>query len=188
MTTYEDLFSEVSDLMDKKKDLYKEYDKDTGKTADEIGDAIDDVKRQVKSQMNSNGFEKIPGGTYRNVYGNQNIVVKFASGRLGTDENAAEIRNCTRISKTNIKDVFDVTDEAYCKGDTYISSVESYETGANRWLVMDRVDDGPNTVSTEEARRLDEALENEGIHIAEIGPASMGLQDGVPVIFDYAGT
>lgn len=147
----------------------------------------DECKSRAESIIHDAGYStpSCPGGTYRNVYTGEDTVVKLAVGGKGIDENAAEIRNCTRISEAHIPDI---VGEGFCDGDKYIAEVYEHEVGSNRWLVMEKAEVKPNNVSNKMANRVQNAFSKAGIHIEEISPVNMGTIDGVPVVFDYAGT
>lgn len=146
----------------------------------------EECRSKARDCLESVGYtKKLQGGTYRNVYGSENTVVKLAVGRNGVKENSAEIRNNTRISGTQMEDV---VDNGVCTGDKYIADIIDYEVGDNRWIVMERVSVTPNNVSQETADKIQASLSASGIHIDEIDPVNMGVLDDIPVIFDYAGT
>lgn len=141
-------------------------------------------KRNADEIMNKAGFTDPSSGTYRRVYQNSEVVVKFAIGSEGIDENKAEIRNETRISNTEIKDI---KGTGTCYGSKYITSIKTYGVGSNRWIVMEKATVTPNNVDHGTAKKIQNALEAEGIYISEIEPVNMGILNGIPVVFDYAG-
>lgn len=147
-----------------------------------------ECKSEAERILSNSGYtEKCPGGTYRTVYANNSndTVLKIALGQKGVRENAAEIRNNTRMSKAEIPDVID---EGYCKGLKYIADIFEYEVGSNRWIVMEKAEVTPDNVSNEMADEIQDAFALSGIHIDEISPINMGRINGIPVVFDYGGT
>lgn len=171
------MFSTVASLYE---DYIQSYEPESTRDAGEI-------KEEIREKMSSEGYTRVRStGTYRTAWENEDHVVKFASGRLGTDENSSEIRNNTRISN---KTVTDITANGTCSGNKFIADIYSYETSTHRWLVMERVTVTPNNVSPETAEDVRDTFRQAGIHIDEIYPENMGRDtNGVPVVFDYAGT
>lgn len=148
----------------------------------------DQYKEQAEELLTELGYtEYCHGGTYRRVYTNptEDIVLKFAMGLKGEEENSSEIRNNTRLSNTEIKDPFD---QGTCYGDKYVADILDYEKNTHRWIIMQKVQVTPNNVSTTEATKIKKAFSSAGIHIDEIEPINMGTIQNSPVIFDYAGT
>lgn len=175
MTYPKSKFNEVAKWIQRYADSFKqniEYDSKT-------------CKKKADELMSTEGCKTSTSGTYRRVYQNSTSVIKFAIGPKGIDENAAEIRNETRISNVEVEDVIQ---GGTCSGDKYIASIIEYDVGSNRWIVMEKVDVTPDNVSHDVAKKIEDALNSAGIHIAEIEPVNMGRLDGRPVIFDYAGT
>lgn len=171
------LFDDVSGLID-------EYAASFGND----GLDTDEIDEEILSRMNGAGYTKLPSGTYRHVYASDGggHVVKFGVGRLGKQENSAEIRNNTRMSKARIEDV---VGSGRCSGSKYIADVLAYQTGGHGWLVMEAVTVTSNNVTVETAEEVRQAFADAGIHVDEIEPVNMGVSDeGVPVVFDYAGT
>lgn len=178
--------TKIADLFDK---YYESYQRD-----DQFNRSYINQAESILADIGYN--ERFNGGTYRDVYGSDCTVVKIASTKkqawgskqTARDENKSEIRNNTRISNATIEDV---AGEGQCSGQKYITDIMDYEVGKNRWLVMERAEVTDNNVTPEMANKIQNALSSanpRGIHISEISPINMGRKDGIPVIFDYAGT
>lgn len=144
-----------------------------------------DFKSKADKILSGVGYEYFATGTYRRVYNRNDTVLKVAIGRQGIKENSSEIRNNNRISGTKIQDIID---KGTCDGNKYIADIREFDNENKYWIVMDKVNVTPNNVSPEVANKIQNALNSEGIYIDEISPYNMGRLDGIPVVFDYAGT
>lgn len=151
----------------------------------------EDLKEQVQGLMSKNGFSRIGSGDYRVVYGGEETVVKIAWNRLGIKENKAEYRNWRRIKDTEVERI---DNNGTCKAREYLAEIQGFQDNKFGWILMERVQDGLDNVTSEEAEKVREQFERSGIKIDEIEPYNMGrcyrtnLSKEVPVVFDYGGT
>ena len=149
------------------------------------------LKDEVRDLMSKNGFSRIGSGDFRVAYANEDVVAKLAWNRLGIKENKSELRNWERYKDREIQRI---RDNGTCKARNYLA--ELYECDQNQfgWILMERVQDGSDNVTGEEAQEVRTSLSNAGIEIDEIKPYNMGkayrdnISERVPVVFDYGGT
>lgn len=145
-----------------------------------------EYKSKAEACLEKVGYSNYcPGGMYRRVYENENTVVKIAIGNQGVKENAAEIRNSTRICNCEFEDIIN---GGNCNGKMYIADILEYDVGTNYWILMEKATVTPNNVSSQTAEKVSSAFKSKGIHIDELKPYNMGRIDEYPVVFDYGGT
>jgi hypothetical protein len=179
MTLKEDL-SMIHDLQMKRT---KAYDEENELDPSQI-------KTQIRDIISTNGLTKLGRGDYRIVYGNEEKVAKIAWHNLGIRENKSEIENWNRIKNFSVKKL---NSQGECKAKNYLAEIMDYDINSYGWIIMERVQTGPNSVTTEEAERLRRIFSDSGINIDEIKPYNIGRKyrdefgKNIPVVFDYGG-